>query len=131
MNRLERWAACLLLWHLLVVVVFFRCWGGSNPYPHWMGSVLVFSLFTVQFTWSFTVALIVGPERRRRKRYWGVLWLSFIPLNFIYMICMLAYRFISGKAALICLGVSLIVLLAETIAGILCGNGLRARLRGD
>ena len=128
MNRIERWTACLLLWHLLVVIVFVRCWGNPTQHPHWMGSLLVFSLPTVQFTWSLTVAMILGANRRRRKLYWSALLLTFIPGYFLYILCMLAYMFLGLKAALLCLAVGLTVLIGETIAGILFGNEWRSRL---
>jgi hypothetical protein len=94
-----------------------------------MGSVLVFSLFTVQFSWSLTVALMIGPERRRRKHYWSVLLLSFIPLSAVYGFCMVVYVFLGAEAAVACFLFSLAVLGFEMITGILYGNELRARLQ--
>lgn len=120
MNAMHRWTRCLLCYHLILVAVFLL-FGRLLPTTHWTGCLLAFGLPTVQFTWSFTVAFILGPGRKYRRWYWSALLLAFIPLSFVRIACMLAYHFVGVPAALICLAVCLAVLILETYAGILYG----------
>src|SRR5437016_3234036 len=106
MRALKRWTVGLLTWHLLIVWVY-CLWDPRKNLPYWMGMLLVFSLPTVQFTWSFTVGLVLGPYRRLRRLYWSVFFLSFIPLSFVRVVCWLAYHFFGIQTALLCLVVCL------------------------
>jgi hypothetical protein len=121
MKALRRWIVWLLLWHLLIVLTYFK-WDAGKQMPTWMGMLIVFSLPTVQFTWSFTVGVILGPYRRRRRLYWSVFLLSFIPLSLVRALCWLAYYFYGLRAALTCLAICLGVLFLETFAGLLYGS---------
>ena len=120
MNARRRWITWLLLYHLLLGTLLLL-WGSVLPTTHWTGSLLAFGLPTVQFTWSFTVGLILGPSQKHRRWYWTTLLLSFIPLSFVYVLCWLAYQFLGLSIALLCFSVCLTVLLVETYAGIFYG----------
>ena len=120
MNARHRWIICLLLYHL-IQVTFFLQWDRGVPTTHWLGSLLAFALPTVQYTWSYTVGLILGPSRRYRRWFWTTLLLIFIPLSFARILCWLAYHFLGLPVAMVCGVVLLVVLLAETYSGILYG----------
>lgn len=120
MHTWRRWTNCLLLYHLLLVSLFYLH-GRVLPSTHWTGSLLAFGLPTVQFSWCFTVGLLLGSRRKYRRWYWTMLLLSFIPLYFVRGICWLVYAFVGLSAALTCLAVCLAVLFLETYAGLLYG----------
>lgn len=128
MNAWQRWTVFLVGWHLQVALIFFL-WDEGRRMPVWTGSVLAFSLPTVQFTWSLTMGLLIGPSRKRRSWFWTTLLLSFIPLSFVRILCFLAYHFVGLYAALCCLTFCLAILFIETFMGIYFGLAWREHLR--
>jgi hypothetical protein len=120
MQALRRWIGGLLLYHLVLTSVFLL-FGSVLPTTHWSGCLLAFGVPTVQFTWGFTVGLIVGSNRNRRAWYWTSLLLCFIPLWMVRIFCFLAYHFVGLSAAIVCGTVCLAVIVLETYAGILNG----------
>lgn len=125
MRALGRWIAFLLLWHLLVVCLNLT-WDSRGPV--WAGCLLAFSLPTIQFTWSLTTGLCIGPSRSRRKLYWIALLCSFIPLKFICLLAWLLNHFVGPSAAVTAVIIGLFVLAVETFAGIYCGMKMRHHL---
>src|ERR1041384_8840496 len=99
MNALLRWIKGLLFYHAVLILAFFVVFNRPSA-PNWMGSLVAFGLPTVQFTWSFTVGLVLGPRRQNRPWYWTALLLSFIPLSFVRILWFLAYHFLGLEAAL-------------------------------
>lgn len=124
----NRCIACLILYHL-VLGILFLLWGKAVPTTHWSGSLLAFGLPTVQFTWGFTLGMILGPHRKHRRWYWMALLFLPIPLDFVYIVTMLAYHFVGWEIALVCLAIGLTVVLVETVAGIVVGIDARLRFR--
>ena len=120
MNALRRWVIGLLIYHAILTTVILL-FGSVLPTTHWTGSLVVFGIPTVQFTWSMTIGMILGASRRNRPWYWSALLLSFIPLWFVRIACFLAFHFVGTSAAIfvgmVCGG----VLIVETVAGVCCG----------
>jgi hypothetical protein len=124
----QRCIACLVLYHLILGTLFL-VWGKAVPSTHWSGSLLAFGLPTVQFTWGFTVGLMLGPHRRYRRWWWASLLFSPVPLSFVYIATMLAYHFVGIDLAFLCVVFGLAVIIAETIAGVIVGMDAHTRFR--
>jgi hypothetical protein len=122
----HRWIAFLVLYHLVLVMIFMLPSKGV-PTNHWSDILAAFGLPTVQFTWSATVGLILGPSRRVRRWYWMSLLFSPVPLWFVSIITWLAYHFVGIDLACLCLIGGLGIVLLETVAGLFVGIGAHTR----
>ena len=64
----RRWSKPLLSLHLFVCLVWLYLFQSTKEPPFWMWQVWIMSILAIQFTWGFTVGLIVG----RIAGSWGV-----------------------------------------------------------
>src|SRR5262245_35789893 len=83
MKNPRRWGKPLLWLHLFVCCVWLYLFRTTARPPDWTLHVLVWSILGIQFTWGFTVGLIVGPSRKRRQSLWWSLLTVFMPLWFV------------------------------------------------
>jgi hypothetical protein len=106
----------------------FLAWGRTLPTTHWTGSLFVFGMLTVQFTWGATLGVILGPSRRLRRWYWASLVFAVVPLEFTRMVTWLSFHFVGLQIAILCALVCLSVIVIETVAGVMVGNNIHSRL---
>ncbi len=128
MKKPLRWAKTLLWLHLLVCVVWLSLFRGQSEPKEWMLHVFLWSILGVQFTWGFTIGLIVGPKKGNRKRLWWSLLTVFMPLFLIGHLCF-AIAMHSLFLAAAYGAVFTMILACETYCGILLGAKLHSRYR--
>ena len=121
--------ARLLLWiHLFVCAVWFYLLRARHEPPGWMLHVILWSILGVQFTWGYTVGLMVGPGRKRRPLLWWSLLTIFMPMCLVGPLCYI----ISFHNLFLAFGyfaVFVMILACETYCGVLLGA--RAHAVGD
>ena len=127
MKRNLRLRARLLLWmHIFVCAVWLFLFRATQQPPIWMLHVFLWSILGVQFTWGYTVGLIVGPGRKRRPLLWWSLLTLFMPMFLVGPLCgRLAYH-----SLLIACGyfaVCTMILACETYCGVLLGAKTHAQ----
>lgn len=128
MSARHRWIACMVLYHLVLGIVFLM-WGRAVPTTHWSGSLFVFGMLTVQFTWGVTLGLILGPSRKLRKWYWASLLFLPVPIGFTRILTWLAFHFVGLSIAAIVLVACVTVIIIETVAGVMVGVDLSSKFR--
>jgi len=122
----RRWITWMVAYHLVLGMVFLA-WGRTVPTTHWSGSLFVFGLLTVQFTWGLTLGLFVGASRKLRRWYWASLLFAAVPLEFTRMVTWLAFHFVGPAIALLCLVAGVAIIIIETAAGIMVGVDIQSR----
>ena len=116
----------LLYFHLFVCLVWLSLFHTNEIHP-WMSHVVILSILAIQFTWSLTVGLIVGPDKARRSLLWWSLLTVFMPLSVIHWI-VLAVAFSQGiLIGLIYLLAFVLILGCETFCGVLMGVKLHSQ----
>lgn len=118
----------LLLWmHVFVCAVWLYLFRAQSAPPSWMVHVFIWSILGVQFSWGYTVGLLVGPGRKRRPLLWWSLLTIFMPLYLVGPICyLIAFHNVfvaSGYFA-----VFVMILACETYCGVL--QGAKAHVEG-
>jgi len=129
-KAIRNWSLGLLLLHLFFVIAC-NMFQGRPHAPVWAGSVTVFCSLMIQFTWSATVGLILGSNRRYRRWYWLTLLLIYIPLWLVRLLVFLVGHFFGVWEGILLLLACVFVLVAQTIGGIFVGLGLRQCLGAD
>lgn len=121
MSKHPKFRGRWLLWlHLFVCCVWLFLFRAQQQPPGWMIHVFLWSILAVQFTWGYTVGLIVGPSRNRRSQLWWSLLTIFMPLYLIGPLCTI----IAFHNVFLALGYFLIfvmILACETYCGIMLG----------
>ena len=114
------WQKPLLLLHLFVCLVWLYALRATEAHD-WVVHVLILSILAIQFTWGFTVGLIVGPGRKRRPMLWWSLLTVFMPL-WIYggMVHVLFWAY-GPLVALLYLAAIVAIVASETYCGVLLG----------
>ena len=128
MKKPLRWSKTLLWLHLLVCVVWLSLFRGQSEPKEWMLHVFLWSVLGVQFTWGFTIGLIVGPKKGNRKRLWWSLLTVFMPLFLIGHLCF-EIAMHSLFLAVAYGAIFTMILACETYCGILLGAKLHFRYR--
>ena len=119
-RKSHRWIRPLLCFHLFVLVAILALFRTSGR-AEWTIHAWVLAVLAVQFTWSFTVGLIVGPSRaRRRQLRWSAASL-FIPLWPMKLAVWMLLWSAGPLVAALYAAAFAIVLGSETIAGLLLG----------
>lgn len=126
MNSRRYWAKLLLWLHLFVCLVWLFLFHANEEPPGWMMHVFVLSILAIQFTWSFTVGLIIGPSRKRRPLLWWSLLTISMPIFFVSRIFVIMCLFMGLPIALLYLGAMVAILACETYGGVLLGVGVHA-----
>ena len=120
MKNPRLWQKPLLLLHLFICLVWLYALRVPTE-ENWIVHVLVLSILAVQFTWGFTVGLIVGPGRKRRPLLWWSLLTVFMPL-WIYGALIKILFWTSGPLiALLYLAAIVAIVASETYCGVLLG----------
>lgn len=127
-NRIRRRARGLLWLHLFVCVVWLSLFRTEHQPAGWMLQVFFWSILGVQFTWGYTVGLIVGPARKRRPLLWWSLLTVFMPLYFTSWICYVIAHFSLWWAAVYFCTFAMI-LCCETYCGVLLGAKAHSEMR--
>lgn len=118
----------LLLWgHLFVCCVWLYALRTRTEPPDWVSHVIVWSVLGIQFTWGYTVGLLVGPGRARRSQLWWSLLTVFLPLYPLGILLRILV-FVCGLPLALVYGALFVVLLAcETFGGVLLGVRAHSR----
>ena len=123
MAAYKRWIVFLLGWHLLALIasMIYDCKTGS---PVWARIICALAIGMLPYSWGFTVAMLLGAKRTRRKWYCITLLPVFIYykykiLHFIWIIGLVlgGKPLAAGAVGGACLG-----LLIHSVSGILKGN---------
>ncbi len=130
-NKLRRWSKLLLWMHLFVCLVWLALFHSRQEPAEWMIHVFLWSILGIQFTWGFTVGLIVGPSRKRRSLLWWSLLTVFMPLWFFSLIVRVMFQIGGPLVALIYLAVFVILLACETFGGVLLGARIHSEQEND
>lgn len=122
----------LLLWiHLFVCLVWLYLFQATAQPPAWMIHVFIWSVLAIQFTWGFTVGLIVGPSRRRRQWLWASLLTIFMPLYFVGALLRAIFAMMGPLYALVYLTAFTAILGCETFGGVMLGARIHGQCRDD
>jgi hypothetical protein len=121
MKKIRLWSKLLLWLHLFVCLVWLYMFSPSQEPPGWMGHVIALSILGIQFTWGFTVGLIVGPSRKRRPLLWWSLLTAFLPLWVYGGIAQILFWVFGPLVALLYLAVFIVIVACETYGGVLLG----------
>lgn len=130
MKNPRLWGKPLLVLHLFFCCVWLFLFESRQEPPEWTQILAFWSVFGIQFTWGFTVGLIVGPSRANRLNLWWSLLLSFLPLYFTYWMTV----FITDGSLFwaVVFGLTALVLIAsETFCGVLLGAKAHIAVRGE
>lgn len=129
-NKPRRWARTLLWMHLFVCVVWLYLFRAHREPPEWMGHVVIWSILGIQFTWGFTIGLLVGPARKRRGLLWWSLLTLFMPL---YLVGPLCFFIALHNMALACIYFSIFVMIltCETYCGVMLGAKAHSKEKGE
>ena len=121
MKNPRLWGKPLLILHLLFCCLWLYLFETHQEPPTWTFLLAMWSILGIQFTWGFTVGLIVGPSRASRMNLWWSLLLSFLPMYFFYHLS----RFIGDELGAFWGGMFfltfLVIVASETFAGVLLG----------
>ena len=110
-----------MLWvHLFVCAVWLFLIRSQHEPPGWMLHVFLWSILAVQFTWGYTVGLLVGPGRKRRSFLWWSLLTLFMPLYLVGPICFLI-AFHNLFVAFGYFAVFVMIMTCETYCGVMLG----------
>ena len=125
MKNPRLWQKPLLLLHLFICFVWLYALRATEA-DNWVVHVLVLSILAVQFTWGFTVGLIVGPGRKRRPLLWWSLLLVFMPLRIYGALIWLLFWTAGPLVALLYLAAFVAIVASETYSGVLLGAKMRS-----
>ncbi len=124
------WGKPLLVLHLFFCCVWLFLFEARQQPPDWTLALAIWSVFGIQFTWGFTVGLIVGPGRANRLNLWWSLLLSFLPLYFTYFM-FLGIMEGSPFWAIAFALTALVLVASETFCGVLLGAKAHIAVRGE
>ena len=125
MAAYRRWIIFLFGWHLFALIAAL-IYNPRTGTPTWAGSVSVFAMVMAQYSWGFTVAMLLGAGRPRRKWYWLTLLSWLFHIKTFRMIWFIGYIFGGVTGAIAAVGILIISLLVESCMGIFNGNEVRA-----
>ncbi len=124
MNGARFWGKVLLWVHLFVLCVWlygFSAIRDGKELPEWVGHLVIGSVIGIQFTWGYTVGLLVGPSRRKRgKLWWSLLTLS-LPMYVVGFLLRVLYEAMGLWHTVYYLFLFAAVLACETYGGVLLG----------
>ena len=121
----RRWILFLLGWHSLALFAH-MIYDHKTASPVWARIICVFAIAMLQYSWSFTVAMLLGPSRARRKWYCLTLLTWFIYYRSLQFIWIIGLIFGGKSLAAAAVGFACFGLLIQSISGILRGNQVRA-----
>ena len=130
MKNPRLWQKPLLLLHLFVLLVWLYA-QRAQPIENWVLHVLFLSVLAIQFTWGFTVGLIVGPGRKRRPLLWWSLLTVFMPLWIYGAIVHILFWTDGPLVALLYLAALVAIVASETYCGVLLGAKTHSNAEED
>jgi len=130
-NNPRLWAIPLVVAHLLLVALWVELFRTGGNVPEWMIYLFWWSVFGIQFTWGFTVGLMVGPARAVRAHLWWSALTAVLPgyLLTIYALFALTYLQMNPIWVLLMYGTMLWILACETFCGVLAGASAYIKIR--
>lgn len=127
MKNPRRWGKPLLWLHLFVCCVWWFLLHATKEPPEWMIHIHIWSVLAIQFTWGFTVGLIVGPSRKNRQSLWWSLLTLFMPLWYLSFISLALLAMLGPVLAAIYVAIFVMILASETYAGVLLGAKMHSQ----
>jgi len=121
MNAAQRRGRLLLWLHLVVCFVWWSVFHSEDRPPTWMMHVFFWSILGVQFTWGYTVGLLVGPSRSRRGKLWWSLLFIFMPLYPLSFLFRIFLHVFPLPVALTYIALIVSLLGCQTFGGVLLG----------
>jgi hypothetical protein len=125
MESARFWGKVLMWVHLFVLCVWlyaFRAFrDGSGEMPQWVFHLFIGSIVGIQFTWGYTVGLMVGPSRRKRHKLWWSLITLVIPMYIVGGLLRFFFEFMGVWQTGYYLLLFAAVLACETYGGVLLG----------
>ena len=129
MKRLKLLSKLLLSFHLFVCLVWLYVLRTQHEHASWASHVILLSILAIQFTWSFTVGLTVGPEKSKRSNLWWSLLTLFMPLCFFGPLSMAIFFYVHPILGLLYLSTFVMILSCETYCGVLLGAKIHNETR--
>ena len=120
MKNPRLWQKPLLFLHLFVCLAWLYAFHAEEP-GNLIGHIILWSVLGVQFTWGFTVGLIVGPGRKRRPLLWWSLLTVFMPLWVYGGVAHVFFYLFGPLIALVYLAAFIAIVASETYCGVLLG----------
>ena len=124
MESARFWGKVLLWVHLFVLCVWLYAYSaiqnGRNA-PEWVGHIFIGGIIGVQFTWGYTVGLLVGPSRRKRHKLWWSLITLTLPMWVVGFLLRVLYENMGLWHTAYYLFLFAAVLACETYGGVLLG----------
>ncbi len=121
MQKAKRWGRIGLWMHLGICLIWLNLLRTRSEPHEWMMHIFWWSVLGVQFTWGYTVGLLVGPARKDRPLLWWSLLMVFMPL-YVYgafgAVLLLTY---GPLIALIYVLLFAVIVASETYCGVLLG----------
>ncbi len=121
-TNFRQWGKPLLWLHLFVCCIWLYLFRTHNPNPPgWTVHIAVWSILAIQFTWGFTIGLLVGPSRARREMLKWSLLTAFLPLWFVFWLSFGLSLYIGPFIGMLYFLTFVMILTCETVCGILLG----------
>ena len=132
MNNPRLWAVPLVILHAFFVGVWGYIFFFSEGYlPTWMAYLAIWTVIGIQFTWGFTIGLMVGPARATRAQLWLSAITAVLPLYFvgIYCLLLLVYGEMHIAFVLLMFFTMAVIFACETFCGVLLGATAYIKIR--
>ncbi len=132
MSKATLYTKLLLGLHLVLCciwLIIFRYGFSKGAILPWMVHGILWSVLGVQFTWGFTVGMMIGPSRTRRPLLWSSLLLIFYPIYFLRGIVQAAIFIQGWPVGVVYALLIALALAAQTWSGVQRGIVWRYRLR--
>ena len=120
MKNIRLWSKALLFLHLFLCIAWLVAFHVEEP-SGLIVNAIIWSILGIQFTWGFTVGLIVGPGRKRRPLLWWSLLTVFMPLWVYGGIAHILFWTVGPLIALLYLATFAMIVACETYCGVLLG----------
>jgi len=124
MESARFWGKLLLWVHLFVLCVWlygFHTIITGGVLREWVGHLVIGGVIGVQFTWGYTVGLLVGPNRRKRHKLWWSLITLTLPMSLVGNLLRAMFDNIGLWQTAYYLMLFTAVLACETYGGVLLG----------
>ncbi len=125
------WGKPLLILHLLFCCLWLYMFETRQEPADWMVLLVLWTIVGIQFTWGFTVGLIVGPGRAKRANLWWSLLLSFLPLYWFYHLSLLVGDAFGAFWGGMYFLTFVAIVASETFCGVLLGAKAHVGILGE
>jgi|GEM_PF-2564488 len=124
MESARFWGKLLMWVHLFWLCAWlygFRAFRNGDDVPEWVGHLFIGGIVGIQFTWGYTIGLLVGPSRRKRHKLWWSLITLVVPMYVVGFILRILFEMLGVWQTAFYLVLFAAVLACETYGGVLLG----------